>query len=145
MARKKIKRIIQSPESYGDAEKQFPTVSIRPNATNKIHNVKQNIQRRNFEKGRSRAQRINRNPQEQVNAPIKFMQDIPKVKTDVCFVVGGGPSLNGFDFSELNEHLMILKSPQVFCVGEMLDWEAPTGGYLINACLATGYWVGKNA
>jgi len=55
MARKKIKRIIQSPESYGDAEKQFPTVSIRPNATNKIHNVKQNIQRRNFEKGRSRA------------------------------------------------------------------------------------------
>jgi hypothetical protein len=30
------------------------------------------------------------------------MQDIPKVKTDVCFVVGGGPSLNGFDFSELN-------------------------------------------
>ena len=102
MARKKIKRIIQSPESYGDAEKQFPTVSIRPNATNKIHNVKQNIQRRNFEKGRSRAQRINRNPQEQVNAPIKFMQDIPKVKTDVCFVVGGGPSLNGFDFSELN-------------------------------------------
>ena len=51
----------------------------------------------------------------------------------------------GVDFSELNEHLMILKSPQVFCVGEMLDWEAPTGGYLINACLATGYWVGKNA
>ena len=49
MARKKIKRIIQSPESYGDAEKQFPTVSLRPNATNKIHNVKQNIQRRNFE------------------------------------------------------------------------------------------------
>jgi hypothetical protein len=102
MARKKIKRIIQSPESYGEPEKQFPTVSLRPNATNKIHNVKQNIQRRNFEKGRSRAQRINRNPQEQVNAPIKFMQDIPKVKTDVCFVVGGGPSLNGFDFSELN-------------------------------------------
>ena len=51
----------------------------------------------------------------------------------------------GVDFGELNEHLMILKSPQVFCVGEMLDWEAPTGGYLINACLATGYWVGKNA
>ena len=50
----------------------------------------------------------------------------------------------GVDFGELNEHLMILKSPQVFCVGEMLDWEAPTGGYLINACLATGYWVGKN-
>jgi hypothetical protein len=68
MARKKIKRIIQSPESYGEPEKQFPTVSIRPNATNKIHNVKQNIQRRNFEKGRSRSrQRINRNPQEQVN------------------------------------------------------------------------------
>ncbi len=51
----------------------------------------------------------------------------------------------GVDFNELDEHLMISRLPQVFCVGEMLDWEAPTGGYLINACLATGYWVGQNA
>jgi len=33
----------------------------------------------------------------------------------------------------------------VFCAGEMLDWEAPTGGYLLTACLATGRWAGVAA
>ena len=47
-------------------------------------------------------------------------------------------SAGGIDFSELNEHLMLIKIPGTFCAGEMLDWEAPTGGYLITACLATG-------
>ncbi len=32
-----------------------------------------------------------------------------------------------------------------YCAGEMLDWEAPTGGYLLNACLATGRWAGRAA
>jgi predicted flavoprotein YhiN len=31
----------------------------------------------------------------------------------------------------------------VYVAGEMLDWEAPTGGYLLSACLATGRWVGE--
>ena len=35
--------------------------------------------------------------------------------------------------------------PGVFVAGEMLDWEAPTGGYLISACLATGRWAGQKA
>ncbi len=102
MARKRIKRILQNPETYGDAPKQFPTVSVRPNSTNKIHNVKQNIQRRNFERGRTRDERINRKVELPIKSPIKFIEKIPKAKNDVCFVVGGGPSLNGFDFSELN-------------------------------------------
>ena len=33
----------------------------------------------------------------------------------------------------------------VFACGEMLDWEAPTGGYLMTACLATGAWAGRHA
>jgi predicted flavoprotein YhiN len=33
---------------------------------------------------------------------------------------------------------MLKKLPGVFCAGEMLDWEAPTGGYLITACMASG-------
>ena len=40
---------------------------------------------------------------------------------------------------------MIKSMPGIFCAGEMLDWEAPTGGYLINACLATGTWAGNGA
>ena len=41
--------------------------------------------------------------------------------------------------------LMIKALPNTYAVGEMLDWEAPTGGYLITACLATGAWAGHHA
>lgn len=47
--------------------------------------------------------------------------------------------------SALNDGLMLTDCPGVFCAGEMLDWEAPTGGYLLTACLATGRWAGRNA
>lgn len=48
----------------------------------------------------------------------------------------------GVRFEALDERLMIRDLPGVFCAGEMLDWEAPTGGYLLTACLATGRAVG---
>lgn len=51
-------------------------------------------------------------------------------------------SAGGVDFSELTPDLMFKKIPSVFCAGEMLDWEAPTGGYLLTACLATGRAAG---
>jgi uncharacterized flavoprotein (TIGR03862 family) len=41
--------------------------------------------------------------------------------------------------------LMLRRVPGVFVAGEMLDWEAPTGGYLLTACLATGRWAGRAA
>ncbi len=47
--------------------------------------------------------------------------------------------------SALDEGLMLKALPGVFCAGEMLDWEAPTGGYLLTACLATGRWAGRAA
>ena len=49
----------------------------------------------------------------------------------------------GVDFSALDEGLMLRDLPGVFCAGEMLDWEAPTGGYLLTACMATGYAAGE--
>ncbi|WP_370300774.1 TIGR03862 family flavoprotein [Pseudooceanicola sp.] len=45
----------------------------------------------------------------------------------------------------LDGALMLKALPGVFCAGEMLDWEAPTGGYLLTACLATGRWAGRGA
>jgi len=45
----------------------------------------------------------------------------------------------------LDETLMLSALPGVFCAGEMLDWEAPTGGYLLTACLATGRVAGLGA
>lgn len=51
----------------------------------------------------------------------------------------------GLQFDALTDGLMIKSHPGVFAAGEMLDWEAPTGGYLITACLATGRWAGQHA
>lgn len=44
----------------------------------------------------------------------------------------------GVAFEELDDHLMLTALPGVFCAGEMVDWEAPTGGYLLTACFAQG-------
>lgn len=48
----------------------------------------------------------------------------------------------GVAFEELDEQMMISALPGVFCAGEMLDWEAPTGGYLLTACFASGRVAG---
>ncbi|MEY8803349.1 TIGR03862 family flavoprotein [Leisingera sp. XS_AS12] len=45
----------------------------------------------------------------------------------------------------VDDTLMLKARPGIFCAGEMLDWEAPTGGYLLTACLATGRWAGQGA
>ncbi len=50
----------------------------------------------------------------------------------------------GIKFSELDPQLMLRKIPGVFAAGEMLDWEAPTGGYLLTACFASGRWAGRH-
>jgi uncharacterized flavoprotein (TIGR03862 family) len=52
-------------------------------------------------------------------------------------------SAGGVAFEALDENLMIRSMPGVFCAGEMLDWEAPTGGYLLTACFASGYTAGS--
>jgi uncharacterized flavoprotein (TIGR03862 family) len=54
-------------------------------------------------------------------------------------------SAGGVDFAALAPDLMLRMLPGVFCAGEMLDWEAPTGGYLLTACFASGYAAGHGA
>jgi uncharacterized flavoprotein (TIGR03862 family) len=51
----------------------------------------------------------------------------------------------GVRFSGLDQKLMAKARPGLFLAGEMLDWEAPTGGYLLTACLATGRWAALGA
>ena len=51
----------------------------------------------------------------------------------------------GVMWEALTPELMLKSHPGIFCAGEMIDWEAPTGGYLITACLATGRWAGRAA
>lgn len=54
-------------------------------------------------------------------------------------------SAGGIRWREIDEHLMLRSQPGCFVCGEMLDWEAPTGGYLLQACLATGRGAGAGA
>jgi uncharacterized flavoprotein (TIGR03862 family) len=51
----------------------------------------------------------------------------------------------GVKIGSIDENFMLRGKPGVFCAGEMLDWDAPTGGYLITTCLATGRMAGKRA
>jgi uncharacterized flavoprotein (TIGR03862 family) len=59
---------------------------------------------------------------------------------DEAISTAGGVSRTACDTS-----LMLKACPGVFCAGEMLAWDAPTGGYLLTACLATGRWAGRSA
>lgn len=54
-------------------------------------------------------------------------------------------SAGGVAFSELDDSLMIKRLPGLFVAGEMIDWEAPTGGYLLQGCFATGTRAAKGA
>ena len=51
----------------------------------------------------------------------------------------------GIAFGEIDADLMLRRVPGVFAAGEMLDWEAPTGGYLLQACFSTGAAAGRGA
>ena len=51
-------------------------------------------------------------------------------------------SAGGVTQNAVNEDLMLNALPGVFVAGEMLDWEAPTGGYLLTACFASGKHAG---
>ncbi len=54
-------------------------------------------------------------------------------------------SAGGVRLEALDDRLMLRDRPGLFCAGEMLDWEAPTGGYLLTACFASGWRAGRGA
>jgi hypothetical protein len=54
-------------------------------------------------------------------------------------------SAGGVCWAELDDNLMLKRAPGIFVAGEMIDWEAPTGGYLMQGCFATGTRAGKAA
>ena len=67
---------------------------------------------------------------------LPMQLDKPALMDKAISTAGGVPQ------SALDTNLMLTGVPGVFCAGEMLDWEAPTGGYLLTACLATGRHAG---
>lgn len=69
--------------------------------------------------------------------PLTLVRPRP---VDEAISTAGGVRLDALDANGMLRDL-----PGVFCAGEMLDWEAPTGGYLLTACLATGWLAGQGA
>ena len=79
-------------------------------------------------------------------APLTLAQLIkalPLTVTGISGIERAISSAGGIKATELDEHLMLRRRPGVFAAGEMLDWEAPTGGYLLQACMSTGHAAGK--
>jgi len=73
----------------------------------------------------------------------KLINAIPVQLTGVAPIERAISTAGGVTFDELDERLMLRKLPGLFAAGEMLDWEAPTGGYLLQASFATGAVAGR--
>lgn len=72
-----------------------------------------------------------------------FINAVPVRLTGVAPIERAISTAGGISFGEIDPHFMLRKLPGVFVAGEMLDWEAPTGGYLLQACFATGAAAGR--
>jgi uncharacterized flavoprotein (TIGR03862 family) len=70
---------------------------------------------------------------------------VPVQLTGIASIARAISSAGGIAFDELDAGFMLRRLPGVFVAGEMLDWEAPTGGYLLQACFATGAAAGEGA
>jgi uncharacterized flavoprotein (TIGR03862 family) len=87
-------------------------------------------------------------PAEQLNDPVKLahaIKSLPLTLAAARPLDEAISSAGGVRFEALDKNLMLRDLPGVFCAGEMLDWEAPTGGYLLTACFASGRAAGQGA
>jgi uncharacterized flavoprotein (TIGR03862 family) len=76
-------------------------------------------------------------------ALARLIKAVPLTLTGTKSLDRAISSAGGVPFAEVDEHLMLRRMPGVFVAGEMLDWEAPTGGYLLQATFATGLSAAK--
>jgi uncharacterized flavoprotein (TIGR03862 family) len=74
-----------------------------------------------------------------------FIKAVPLRPTGAADIARAISTAGGISFDEINEKFMLRKQPGVFVAGEMLDWEAPTGGYLLQASFATGVAAAEGA
>ena len=74
-----------------------------------------------------------------------LINDVPVELNGIASIARAISTAGGISFDELDADFMIRRLPGVFAAGEMLDWEAPTGGYLLQASFATGAAAGRGA
>ncbi len=79
------------------------------------------------------------------DAMAAFLKAVPVTLTGVAPIERAISTAGGVTFDAIDDAFMLKQKPGVFVAGEMLDWEAPTGGYLLQACFATGVAAGEGA
>ncbi|MDT3684531.1 MAG: TIGR03862 family flavoprotein [Pseudorhodoplanes sp.] len=79
------------------------------------------------------------------DAMARLLKAVPVTLIGVAPITRAISTAGGVSFGDVDANFMLHKKPGVFVAGEMLDWEAPTGGYLLQACFATGRAAGKGA
>jgi uncharacterized flavoprotein (TIGR03862 family) len=85
---------------------------------------------------------------EQINDLKTLAATIKALPITVCTtrpIAEAISTAGGISFGSIDQDFMLKQLPGVFVAGEMLDWEAPTGGYLLNGCMATGLHAGRGA
>ncbi len=85
---------------------------------------------------------------EGMHSPVRLadaIKALPLTLTGIRPLDEAISSAGGVAFEALDDSLMLRAMPGVFCAGEMLDWEAPTGGYLLTGCFASGRAAGEGA
>jgi uncharacterized flavoprotein (TIGR03862 family) len=75
----------------------------------------------------------------------QLVNRVPVRVTGIAPITRAISTAGGISFSSLDDGFMLTRMPGTFAAGEMLDWEAPTGGYLLQACFATGAAAGRGA
>jgi uncharacterized flavoprotein (TIGR03862 family) len=78
-------------------------------------------------------------------ALARLINAVPIRLTATAPIARAISTAGGVAFGDLDAHFMLQRMPGVFVAGEMLDWDAPTGGYLLQACFATGAAAGQGA
>ncbi len=73
----------------------------------------------------------------------QYLKAIPLTLIGTSHIDRAISSAGGIMHHEIDENFMLRKIPNTYAIGEMLDWEAPTGGYLLQACFSMGAWVGE--
>ncbi len=76
--------------------------------------------------------------------PKKFVQILKSLRVQVNSlrpIEEAISTVGGIAINELNSHFSLKKFPNIFTIGEMVDWDAPTGGFLLQGCFSMGYWA----
>ena len=73
----------------------------------------------------------------------KYIKNFPLEVNDLSVLDEAISTVGGIDMNAVNTNFQLHEIPNQFCIGEMVNWDAPTGGYLLQACASNGVFLAK--